>query len=384
MKLSSKQLLLVVGAAVALWLGSVGLIGHAVAQTPAAPQPRPKAGVFFKNVSSSTLKGLSVDDFLQAMGVMTASLGYDCADCHPGAGSDTVNWVIDNPRKVTARKMLEIVTAVNKEHFGGGQLVTCWTCHHGRDNPSTTITIEHLYGEPYDEETDLLPAGTGVEPPGAILDRYLQALGGEQKWATIKSFIATGTASGFTRLGDNGTFQILAKYPDQRAVTMVYPNHPERGDSSRIYDGHTAWMRTPRALLGAYELEGTELFGARLDAEFSFPQEIRKVLTNPRTAFPDTIDGLRVDVIEGTAAGNILVKLFFDRKTGLLVRTKRFGNTPVGHSPTQVDYGDYRDVDGVKFPFKYTFSWLDGKDSFEMTGVKTNVPIDPSKFGKPN
>ena len=380
----SKRLIAAVGAATALWLGGVGLTGSAAAQTPAPPAARPKAGVFFKNVSSSTLKGLSVDDFLQAMGVMTASLGYDCADCHPGAGTDKVNWVIDHPRKLMARKMLEIVAAVNKEHFGGGQLVTCWTCHHGHENPSTTITLEHLYGEPYDEETDLLPTDTSVDPPGAVLDRYVRAIGGEEKWTAIKSYVATGKASGFTKLGDGGKFQILAKFPDQRAVTMVYPNDPQRGDSSRIYDGHTAWMRTPRALLGAYELEGTERYGARLDAQFSFPQQIKQVLPDLRSVSSDTIDGQSVDVLEGTAAGNILVKLFFDKKTGLLVRTKRFGNTPVGHSPTQVDLADYRDIDGVKFPFKYTFSWLDGKDSFEMTDVKTNVPIEASKFGKPN
>ena len=40
-------------------------------------------------------------------------------------------------------------------------------------------------------------------------------------------------------------------------------------------------------------------------------------------------------------------------------------------------------VNGIKFPFKYTFSWLDGKDSFELTDVKVNVPIDASKFARP-
>ena len=101
------------GAATALWLGGVGLTGNAAAQTPAA---RPKAGVFFKNVTSSTLKGLSVDDFLQAMGVMTASLGYDCADCHPGAGTDKVNWVIDHPRKLMARKTISVPDASLSAH----------------------------------------------------------------------------------------------------------------------------------------------------------------------------------------------------------------------------------------------------------------------------
>ena len=51
--------------------------------------------------------------------------------------------------------------------------------------------------------------------------------------------------------------------------------------------------------------------------------------------------------------------------------------------PTQVDYSDYRDVGGVKIPFKYTFAWLDGRDAFQLNDVKVNLPIDVAKFGKP-
>ena len=36
-----------------------------------------KAGEYFKNVSTSTLKELSVDDFIGAMGVMTDAMGLD-------------------------------------------------------------------------------------------------------------------------------------------------------------------------------------------------------------------------------------------------------------------------------------------------------------------
>src|SRR5580704_6352213 len=76
------------------------------------------AGQFFKNVTSSTLKGLTPSDFLGAMGVMTAAVGYDCLDCHPGAGTDAMDWVIDSvPQKKTARKMLEMVAAINSQNF---------------------------------------------------------------------------------------------------------------------------------------------------------------------------------------------------------------------------------------------------------------------------
>jgi hypothetical protein len=48
-----------------------------------------------------------------------------------------------------------------------------------------------------------------------------------------------------------------------------------------------------------------------------------------------------------------------------------------------VDFSDYRDVAGVKVPFKWTATWTDGRSEFEWTDIKPNVPIDAAKFGKP-
>ena len=42
--------------------------------------------------------------------------------------------------------------------------------------------------------------------------------------------------------------------------------------------------------------------------------------------------------------------MYFDSETGLLVRMIRYGNSPIGRVPTQVDIADYRDVAGIKLP----------------------------------
>ena len=134
MKFWQKSLAVTTAALAIGWLAGVELADRAVAQTP-APAAAPaaqKAGTAFKNVTTSTLKEITVSDFLGSMGVMAAALGYDCADCHPSAGSDKVDWVFDTPKKRTARRMVEMVANINKTFFGGAQMVTCWTCHHGR------------------------------------------------------------------------------------------------------------------------------------------------------------------------------------------------------------------------------------------------------------
>src|SRR6266849_3716559 len=87
----------------------------AAAQSQVSVPPNKKAGEAFKNVTTSTLKELSVDDFLASMGVISAALGFDCADCHPGAGTDRADFVIDRtPEKRTARRMIEMVANINR------------------------------------------------------------------------------------------------------------------------------------------------------------------------------------------------------------------------------------------------------------------------------
>ena len=85
----------------------------------------------------------------------------------------------------------------------------------------------------------------------------------------------------------------------------------------------------------------------------------------------------------GAGANQTLVTLYFDSKTNLLFRMLRFTASPVGRVPTQIDYADYRDVDGIKFPFDYQFLWLDGRFNAKLTDVKVNVAIDAAKFAKP-
>ena len=383
MKFSWRGVTLAAAAMVAVWLTGDGLVSRAKAQAPAAKPPT--AGEYFKNVTTSTLKEITVSDFLGSMGVMAAALGYDCADCHPSAGSDKVDWVVDTSKKKTARRMVEMVAAINKNNFGGVQMVTCWTCHHGRDLPATTIALDALYGPPSIEHTDIVaaPAQGGVPPATDIIDKYLDAIGGAKKLATLTSFISTGTSEGYEGLGGGGSFTIYAKAPDMRTTQILFKDHPERGDSTRAYNGKAGWVNSPRGLISQYELQGSELDGARLDALLSFPGQIKTALNNYRVGSPDTIGDKDVWVVQGTLPRGFLATLYFDKTSGLLLRVVRYSASPIGRIPTQMDFADYRDVGGIKFPFQYTYSWLDGRDVFKITSVKTNVPIDAAMFNKP-
>ena len=178
---------------------------------------------------------------------------------------------------------------------------------------------------------------------------------------------------------------MFAKAPNQRATIIKFAESTGRGDAVRTFDGSGGWVATPLAVVREYALGGSELDGARLDAQLSFPGQIKQALTNWRVGAPDSIEGHDVRVVQGTGSRGLIATLYFDSASGLLVRMVRFGASPIGRAPTQVDFADYRDVAGagIKMPFRWTFGWLDGRDTFELKDVRVNVPIDPAVFGRP-
>jgi len=376
---------LAVAGLVTVWLGGFATVVRTAAQSQApTPAPGKKAGEVFKNVTTAALKDLSVDDFIGAMGVIADDLGLDCADCHPGAGSDQVDWVIDTREKRTARRMIEMVGNINRTNFGGVQRVTCWTCHHGRDVPASTIALDNLYDTPNSEKDDIVKEEPGEGSATQILDRYIQAVGGADKLAGLTSVVISGASVGYMGLGGNGEFTIYAKAPNQRTTLIRFRDHPDRGESTWAFNGTTGWIKTPRGLLGEYDLSGGELDGARLEAQLAFPGQIKQALTNWRVGPRQPIGDKDYQVVQGTGPRNYLATLYFDPQTGLLKRLIRYSPSPVGRMPTQIDYADYRDVGGIKFPFEFNFKWLDGRYTAKITDVKVNVPIDAALFGRPS
>ena len=335
----------------------------------------------FKNVQA--LKGIGVDDFMLTMGIMSAAVGSDCVGCHPSAGTTQVDWALDTPRKRAARRMVQMVQAINRDNFNNRQVVTCWTCHRGRDRPATTMTMDLVYGEPALEFDDVLTPAPNSPTVDAVLNKYMQALGGADAVGRITSFVATGKSSGYKGFGGGGVVEVAVQAPDKRATHISFPEYPDRGVSVRTFDGRTGWIATPLAVVPKYQLAGSERDGARLDAMLAFPSQIRQALTDLRVGLPTVIDDKDVTVLQGNGPNGTLATFYFDDKTGLLTRMVRHGRSPIGRVPTEVDYSDYRDVGGVKFPFHWTFAWLDGRDTFEFSEVKFNVPIDASKFVEP-
>ncbi len=362
---------------------AVCLLAVSLANAQAAPQEKPlMADDVFKNIQ--VLRGLSVDQFMGTMGFIAAALSMNCSECHHTGSVE--RYADDTPMKQTARKMILMVNALNKSNFGGKRMVTCYSCHRSDARPKVTPSLAEQYGTPPLDDPDEVEISETAPAAGPsadqILNKYIQALGGAPKLATITSFAGKGTYEGFDTEGDKFPVELFAKAPNQR-TTIV---HLRAGDNIRTFDGRNAWNTSAGTLLPipVFTLTAGEFEGARIDATLSFPGQIKQLLKNWRTGFPSTtIDDKEVDVVEGSSAENSPVKLYFDKKTSLLVRQVRYTDTALGLNPTQVDYGDYRDVSGVKMPYRLMVTWTDGRSTIVLSELRANVAIDAREFAKP-
>ena len=83
----------------------------------------------YKNIQ--VLKGFPSDQLVPAMQFVAASLGVQCDFCH----LENAFEKDDKETKQTARKMMRMMFAINKDNFDGQQKVTCYACHRGSHKP---------------------------------------------------------------------------------------------------------------------------------------------------------------------------------------------------------------------------------------------------------
>jgi photosynthetic reaction center cytochrome c subunit len=336
----------------------------------------------FKSIT--VLKGVPVDEFMDTMGFFSASLGWNCTDCHgDDAVEDWANFAKDTERKTMARKMILMVKFINQTQFGGMRRVTCYTCHRGDAQPKITPSLADQYGTPPPEDPDELeipdrPATAGTPSADQILDKYIQALGGTQRLAALKGIVAKGTYSGYDTDNQKVPVDIYAKAPAQ--TTMIV--HGNLGDSVRVFDGRAGWIASPDRPVPLLPLTGGDVTGAKIDAMLVFPSAIKQLFPQWRVA-QASIDDKDVWMVEGVATGQLPLKLFFDGSTGLLVRAVRLTDTVIGFNPTQLDFSDYRDVAGVKIPFHRVTTWTDNQTTIDLERVQPNAMIDGAKFAQP-
>ena len=329
-----------------------------------------------KNIQ--VLTGMPASQLIPVMNYIGSSLGVKCTYCHVRKGE---NWDFvsdEKPEKSTAREMIKMVQGINKGNFKGNPAVGCFTCHRGSSSPVRVPQLPIAAPTPFAENAGT--ATTAKETPPTteqILAKYTEALGGSAAIEKLKTRSMKGTwltANGVT-LG----YEVYQTAPDKIYTVL---NTPKQGVFERGFNGQTAWEKSGR---GVRNLEGMELFYLKRYPDLFKDIKLQGQFTRLSFGGKDKIDGKDVYVLRGQGIDGKGERLFFDAQTGLLVRRIISTPTIVGLIPEQVDFEDYRDVDGLKLPFTIRITAIDSFYSAtrKFTEIKLNVPIDETKFNQP-
>ena len=336
-----------------------------------------------KNIQ--VLKGLPDSQLGTVMNFVAVSLGRQCDFCHVRKGGTWVWESDDKEEKLTARKMMTMGLALNKDNFRGSPTVSCYTCHRGRNTPqgipSFPLPTPAPRAQPQATPAPGQPAATPAPTPAPptvdqILGKYIQALGGQAAVDKMKTLVMKGTYAGF-----NGTalpYEVDMAAPDKFYINVT----AQQGTVERGFDGKAGWEKGPR---GVNELGNPVLEDLKSVLIFNRNIKLKEQFAQVRFSGRDKIGDRDVLVINGRTADNHRERLYFDADTGFLLRRISYLETPIGVIPNQIDFEDYRDVDGVKLPFTVKVSSVEPGlvSTRKYAEIKLNAPVDDGKFKMP-
>ncbi len=341
-----------------------------IRNAPSAPAGPKLAEEEFKNIQA--LKGIPAEQVIPAMQFIAASLGVECEYCHVAHANEKD----DKKPKVTARKMINMMMAINRDNFEGRREVTCYSCHRESADPVSTPIItdegprlEGEEGKKAEETKAALPAAE------QLIDKYLAAIGGAEALQKITSRVQKGTLTAFG--GQHFPAEVYSKAPDKRFSVM----HLAGGESVTAFDGKQGWLSIPGRV---HMMSAAENAAARMDADLYFPVHLKTLYQKFRVDAGEKIDGHDTCMVVGHSEGQPPLRLYLDKESGLLLRLVRYAETPLGRNPTQIDYADYRDASGVKIPFRWTLARPGNRFTIQIEQVQQNVPVDDAKFAVPS
>ena len=349
------------GACLVFILSQVGDAQRVAGQQP-AQQPKTAEQVF-KNIK--VLRSLPAGELQTGMFFISASLGVDCSYCHtpPAMEKD------DKPTKETARRMLAMVSEINK-NFDNKPVVSCATCHQGRPKPTGIPPLSSLLAA-----NATIPNQTTSPTVDEIIDRYVKALGGMEALDKM----TTRTRKGSIEVsGLHGSFELYEAAPNKWILTSSLP--PPLGLVQQAFDGTKGWVKSPNGIL---DMNGEQLMQSAREWAFYGDVKLKEQFKSMKVDGKERLDGRDFYLIEGARPEGRVERLYFDMQTGLLAR--RSWQTPTYFGPLAAanDYDDYRKVGGVWLPFAIRKTRGGNFVLQRITEYRLNVKIDEAKFQKP-
>lgn len=233
----------------------------------------------------------------------------------------------------------------------------------------------------------LAPRASAGEEARAVIGRAVQALGGEDKLAKLQ---AVRTKAKGTVALDGGpaplTTEIVSQWPGRTKTTIQVEIEDETVTIVRVLNGNKAWQHTNGE---TQELDEQEVAALQARVHETYVHTLVPLLRDQAFSLSPLgevpVGGRPAVGVKVTAKGQKDVDLYFDKGSGLLVKSACWGLNPsLGEITRETFYSDYQEKDGLKQPRKFV-SRHNGEKYMEMEVMELQVldRIDASEFVMP-
>jgi len=217
-----------------------------------------------------------------------------------------------------------------------------------------------------------LPSGQDV------LDKAIEATGGKDAIMKVKSRVIKGTFS-MPSQGIEATIELYQLAPDSMYSKVVIPGMTteEQGTNGKVYWALST-MSGPRIL----DDKEKQVLVRQADIYSDLHPE----------KYYESIECVAVEDVEGQACNKLVLTpkggedpetRYYSVDSGLLVKLEQIQPSQMGDLSVTSMMTDYREVDGLKIPFKTTMSMNSMQQIMAFESVETNVDVDKSMFELP-
>lgn len=226
------------------------------------------------------------------------------------------------------------------------------------------------------DEKPAEPAKPGLPEAADLLAKSVEVVGGKAKLDTIQSFHLEGTI-GAPKQGLSGKVETWWKGGDFYMVQTI----PGLGINRSGKKGDVIWAEEP--INGLRKLEGKEAEQHMWASSLLLTADWNQFFDTATTTGERTVEGKKVYDIELLAKSGAKLTLSIDATNHMMVEQSFSVFSPMGSMPVKIRSSDYRDVDGMKIPFKQVTDASIMELTQQLTKVELNAEVDEKNFGMP-
>jgi hypothetical protein len=289
--------------------------------------------------------------------------------------------ITTSPANTTLDSHVPLTTGPEKKH------TTEQTAQSAKRSEPETLRSEPKRGGASTPERRSTNEAAAIVPPGVpppevpiedqILEKYVAATGGSAAWSALTSRLATGT---FTMLPVNvsGRYTSYARAPNKSVEEYALPTG---GFIRQGYDGAIAWTSDPKQ--GVRQLYGQEAAEAAREADFYGDIHLHEHYPKIKYVGEQQLGAFSTYVLELIPRSGSPRTVYLDKLSGLPLRTDGVQSGPEGSVPVQVYFEDYREVDGIRIPFRMRQVSSQFTMVIQVLQVRHNLAVNDSVFAKP-